>query len=100
MSMRVLIGMTQALVRPVYLTTRSSSARSPSGVIPSRHSSRGLSWITVSIIVSGAGSVAVSARPILPKTRCTSGTLRIMRSVCCRISRALVMEMPGSVVGM
>ena len=36
------------------------------------------------IISSGAGSVAVSARPILPCTELTSGTVAISRSVCCR----------------
>ena len=56
--------------------------------------------IVVSIIIIGAGSVAVSARPILPKTCSTSGNWRMIRSVCCRISLALVTESPGRVVGM
>jgi hypothetical protein len=34
--------------------------------MPARHCSRGLNWIVVSNISSGAGSVAVSARPALP----------------------------------
>ena len=100
MSVRVLMGIVQVLARPGMRTTRSSSERSPSMVIPSRHSPRGLSWIIVSIIVKGAGSVAVSARPTLPKTLATSGTVRISRSVCCSSSRALSMEMPGWVLGM
>ncbi len=51
-------------------------------------------------MVSGAGSVAVSARPILPNTVLTSGTVRISLSVCCSNSCALPIEMPGKVVGM
>ena len=69
-------------------------------VNPSRHSEGSLSWITDSIIVSGAGSVAVSARPILPKTILTSGTVRISLSVCCNSCCALPIEIPGKVVGM
>jgi len=99
-SMRVLMGMTQALVTPGMSTVASSSSMSWSSVMPSRHSDSGLSWITVSIMVSGAGSVAVSARPILPNTRSTSGRLAMSRSVCCNSSCALPMESPGSVVGM
>ena len=95
MSIRVLIGMTHAFVSPGTCTARSSSARMPSGVMPGRHSSRGLKRMTVSIMVSGAGSVAVSARPILPNTWDTSGTVWIIRSVCCKSSRALSIEMPG-----
>ena len=100
MSMRVLIGMVQALVTPGRRTVASSSANSRATVMPGRHWSGGLSVMMVSIIDSGAGSVAVSARPTLPNTVSTSGTWRIIRSVCCRISRALVMDRPGSVVGM
>jgi hypothetical protein len=55
---------------------------------------------TVSIIESGAGSVAVSARPILPCTLITSGKALISLSVCCRSCLLLVMLMEGSVVGM
>ena len=69
-------------------------------VIPGRHWSRGLNWITVSNISSGAGSVAVSARPALPNTRTTSGTDLIIRSVCCSSSAALAADSPGSAVGM
>ena len=41
--------------------------------MPAGHSDCGLSVIVVSNMLSGAGSVAVSARPALPKTRSTSG---------------------------
>ena len=43
-------------------------------VMPGRHWLRGFSWIVVSNISSGAGSVAVSARPAFPNTDSTSGT--------------------------
>ena len=46
-------------------------------------------------MVRGAGSVAVSARPILPNTVSTSGTVLISLSVCCSNSRALPMDSPG-----
>ena len=56
--------------------------------------------MTVSIISMGAGSVAVSARPALPKTEATSGKVLMMRSCVCSSSAALVTERPGSVTGM
>jgi len=54
----------------------------------------------VSIIPSGAGSVAVSARPPLPKTVSTSGKLLMILSVFC--VRALLWStlMPKGVTGM
>ncbi len=100
MSIRVLIGIVHAFVRPGKLIARSISAVSDCRVTPSRHSLSGLRMIVVSIIESGAGSVAVSARPILPKTRSTSGKLAMMRSVRWSNSLAPCGEMPGSVVGM
>ena len=48
----------------------------------------------------GAGSVAVSARPTLPKTEITSGKPRSTRSWRCSDALASSMEMPGKVVGM
>jgi hypothetical protein len=56
--------------------------------------------ITVSNISVGAGSVAVVARPALPKTDSTSGNDLMMRSCICSRSAAFVIEMPGNVVGM
>ena len=56
--------------------------------------------MTVSNISVGAGSVAVEARPALPKTDTTSGKVLMMRSCICSSSAALVTEIPGSVVGM
>ena len=100
MSMRALIGMVQALVTPGNRMARSISPVSRSGVMPGRQASAGLRRIVVSIMLSGAGSVAVSARPTLPNTCSTSGKVRRIRSVCWRISRALVIDTPGSVAGM
>ena len=100
MSMRFLIGITQALVSPGICTRLLSSCLSFSTVMPGRHSSRGFSWMVVSTMVRGAGSVAVSARPILPNTRLTSGTVLISLSVCCSSSCALPIEMAGKVLGM
>ena len=100
MSIRVRMGMVHALVRPGNWMASLSACTSPSRVMPGRHASSGLSMMVVSIMDSGAGSVAVSARPTLPKTRSTSGKELMIRSVCCRSWRALVIDMPGSVVGM
>ncbi len=65
-----------------------------------RHSDLGFSVTTVSIMDSGAGSVEVSARPILPSTRSTSGNEAMIRSVICSSRPASVIEIPGMVVGM
>ena len=100
MSIRVLIGMVQALVRPGNRMAASKARVRLSRSTPSRHWSSGFKMIVVSIIESGAGSVAVSARPTLPNTRSTSGKEARMRSVRCRISPASRGETPGSVVGM
>jgi hypothetical protein len=54
----------------------------------------------VSNIDSGAGSSEVSARPALPKTRSTSGTLRICWSCHWSSRLASSTEMPGTVIGM
>ena len=90
MSMRLRIGGIQTFDSPGRLApARSSSSTSFSGVIPGRHCSRGLSWIVVSNISSGAGSVAVSARPILPNTRLTSGTRGDQPVGFCRSSARL-----------
>jgi len=67
--------------------------------MPARHCSRGLNWMVVSNISSGAGSVALSARPALPNTRATSGTVLIMRLLCCSNCAAFCADSPGSAVG-
>ena len=82
MSRRLRTGGTHTLAMPGSDTVLSSSSTSFCGVIPGRHCSRGLKWMVVSSMVNGAGSVADSARPALPNTLATSGTLLIKRSVC------------------
>jgi hypothetical protein len=118
MSRRALIGIVQALLMPgsckvVFISAMSSSSvmrsrqngrRKPlshSGAQPeyqrgcSRHSDSGLRRTVVSIIENGAGSVEVSARPALPKTRATSG--KVMRSLSCTWSAfcASATDIPG-----
>ena len=56
--------------------------------------------MTVSNMERGAGSVGVSARPALPKTRSTSGNLRRIKSWAWTSRFASSMEMPGTVIGM
>ena len=68
--------------------------------MPGRHSRSGFSVTTVSTIESGAGSVADSARPILPNTRATSGNAFSSRSCIWSTRCASVIEMPGGAVGM
>jgi hypothetical protein len=100
MSMRALIGMVQELATPGNCSAWSISAISLSMVMPARHSDSGLRLITVSNISVGAGSVAVLARPALPKTDATSGKLLMILSCVCSSSAALVIDMPGSDAGM
>src|SRR5271168_4476099 len=73
MSMRALIGMVQALLMPGNCSALSISAISVSTVTPGRHWSSGFRLMMVSNISTGAGSVAVAARPALPNTLATSG---------------------------
>ena len=77
----------------------SISAMSFSHVMPGLHSDSGLSVTTVSVIESGAGSVAVFARPIFPNTVLTSGTALSRRSICWSTEAASPSEMPGGAVG-
>ena len=99
-SIRVLIGMVQALVSPGKRIAWSICAISSWVVLlGSGHSDLGFRLMVVSIIDRGAGSVAVSARPILPNTCATSGKVIRILSVCCNNSLALVIEMPGNVLG-
>ena len=61
----------------------------------SRHCDSGLSRIVVSIMENGAGSVGVSARPALPKTRATSGKVIRILSCTCSAFCASATDMPG-----
>ena len=98
-SIRLRIGGTHRFASPGSRTVLSSSSMILSIVMPGRHCSCGLSWMVVSTISSGAESVAVSAFPVLPNTRATSGTLIISLSVFCSILAASAAEIPGSVDG-
>ena len=100
MSMRPLIGMVHALETPGSFTARSIASMSFSGVMPLRHCDSGLSATKVSIISMGAGSVALSELPALPKTLSTSGNDFRILSCFCRSACADVIESPGRVVGM
>lgn len=60
----------------------------------------GFRVMVVSIISTGAGSVAVSKRPSLPATVCTSGNDLSTRSCQLMISFTSVREVPGSSTGM
>ena len=54
----------------------------------------------VSNISSGAGSVAVAARPALPNTEATSGNDLMILFCVCSSSADLVTDRPGNVTGM
>jgi hypothetical protein len=99
-SVRVWIGIHQMFGMPGYDSFSSISATRRSQVMPSRHSERGFRTTVVSTIPIGAGSVGVSARPILPNTLATSGNLRSSRSMSVRTFDASAIDMPGGAVGM
>ena len=100
MSTRALMGIVQAFWMPGRSSALDISSTSLSLVIPDLHAAGGLSMMTVSIMESGPGSVGVSARPALPKTRSTSGNLRRIPSWAWTSRLASSMEMPGTVMGM
>ena len=99
-SIRLRIGWVQMLVTPGRCSFSSSLCRMVSLVVPAGHLSLGFKLMTVSVMFTGAGSMALSARPILPTTLSTSGSCAMMLSCQRRISVALVREMLGSVMGM
>src|SRR6267154_5357847 len=100
MSIRALIGIVQALLTPGNSKALFISDTSWSTVIPGRHSLSGFRLMTVSNISVGAGSVAVFARPALPKTDSTSGKLLMILSWVWISSAALVIDMLGTLTGM
>jgi hypothetical protein len=63
--------------------------------MPARHWSSGFRLITVSNISTGAGSVAVAARPALPNTDSTSGKRFNIWSWVCSSSADLVIDSDG-----
>src|SRR5262249_19801854 len=94
-SMRALIGIVQALLTPGNWSAGFMPEVSLSTVIPGGHSLSGFRLMMVSNISTGAGSVAVLARPALPNTESTSGKLLMILSWVCISSAALVMDMLG-----
>src|SRR6478736_4688851 len=88
------------LVTPGRRSFSSSLCRIVSLVVPAGQLSLGLKLMMVSVMFTGAGSMALSALPILPTTLSTSGSCAIILSCQRRISVALVKEMLGSVMGM
>ena len=100
MSMRALIGIVHEFANPGNFSAASISAIKASTVRPGRHSEDGFRLITVSNISSGAGSVAVFARPALPYTDSTSGKVLMIRFVVASSLPASVTDIPGSAAGM
>jgi len=76
------------------------SATSLSTVMPFGQVSSGLRLMMFSNISTGAGSVAVPARPALPNTESTSGKLLMILSCNWISSAALVIDMLGRLTGM
>ena len=69
-------------------------------VMPARHCDSGLSMMVVSIISTGAGSVAVSERPSLPPTDSTSGVCLMTASCHAMMRFTSVSDVLGSSTGM
>ncbi len=94
------IGMVKEFETPGMVRASFISSFSFSTVMPGLHRDSGFKLTTVSNISRGAGSVAVSALPALPKTLSTSGMpLRIL-SCNRRSSVATDMDAAGAVTGM
>ena len=91
MSILFLIGMVQALLTPESEGLVQFGNQFVEGQ-PARHSLSGFRLITVSAISSGAGSVAVLARPALPNTDSTSGKVLMILSWVCNNSADLVTD--------
>ena len=100
MSSRFLIGIDHMLATPGVTTVLFASVTMESKVTPGRHSLRSLRMAIVSIIDSGAMSVALSARPIFPITVCTSGMRASAASRCWTICFACAEPTPGNSDGM
>ena len=86
-------------VTPGMRSLASSRCMISSFIKPAGHWSLGLNVTIVSLMLIGAGSVEVSARPIFPTTFSTAGSWAMIRSCWRMISAAFVREMLGSVMG-
>ena len=100
MSMRLMIGCVQMFVTPGKRSFSSISASRDSRVTPLRHCSGDFRWTIVSFMLTGEGSVDVSARPAFPTADSTSGKLFRISSCLLMIFRASSTEIAGSVTGM
>ena len=100
MSVRALMGMVKELATPGMERASFISFFRVSTVMPGRHCASGFRLMTVSNISSGAGSVAVSARPALPNTWATSGNFFSSLSCSCSSFETSVMPAAGTVTGM
>ena len=94
-SVRVWIGIHQTFGMPGKCSFSSMSLMRSSQVTPLRHSARGFSTTVTSAMPSGAGSVAVSARPSLPNTLTTSGNFLSSRSIAWSSTDGLVFGHAG-----
>src|SRR5207247_6604935 len=99
MSMRLRMGCVQIFVTPGMRSFSSSRCIIASFVSPAGHWSFGLKVTIVSVMLIGAGSVDVSARPIFPTTEAIAGSCEIIRSCSRNNSVAFDNDMLGSVTG-
>ena len=97
--MRLRMGCVQIFVTPGMRSFSSSRCMIASFVSPAGHWSFGLKVTIVSVMLIGAGSVDVSARPIFPTTEATAGSCEIIRSCSRNNSVAFDNDMLGSVTG-
>src|SRR5665647_3617562 len=95
----LMMGCVHPLVTPGICNLLLSSFTISSFVLPGLHSDLGFNKIIVSIMLIGELSVAVLARPALPKTFFTSGTEAIILSCTCNILFTSVLEISGIVTG-
>ena len=100
MLIRLMIGWVQMFETPGSVVATSSSPISRSRVMPGRHTASGFKLTIVSVMLTGAGSVEVSARAILATTDATSGNCWMAAFCFFVISIAWASEIEGSVTGM
>src|SRR5260221_6670790 len=96
---RLIIGCVQPFTTPGICSLAFSSLMMSSFLIPLRHSSFGFNRIMVSTMLIGELSVAVFARPALPKTFFTSGMLLMILSWTCKSCFASELDISGIVTG-
>src|SRR5690242_14661298 len=97
---RLMMGWVHPLVTPGIFSFSFSSLMISSLVMPFLHSFLGFSSMIVSIIGTGALSVAELMRPALPSTFFTSGTVVMILSWICRMRFISALEASGSAMGM